>query len=696
MQPSLPTLIESVGVYLPPRSVSTQEVLRECVHPIRFPLEQMTGIVSRRMAGETEFAVDLAAKAIEHCLANSRRTRADIDLLICSHIARYDAPARVTYEPACSMILKKRFGFDNALVFDITNACAGMFSAIYLIDGMLKAGMIRCGMVASGEYITHLTRTAQREVRNYLDPRMACLTLGDAGAAVILERSSSEQVGFHAIDLYTLGKYSALCVAKPTDQEHGGAIMVTDSIRATAAVVEHTAENAAHVLRHSPYPLARFRHIIPHQTSRMSIKEGLAEIARMFDKNLDGAVIDNVAHRGNTASTSHFVALMDQILQRRINSGDSVMFCFSGSGITIGTALYTLDDLPERLRAGENRGTGSEPKCEIKREDVSVEVPVLSGSPASAPTAAAKWFAHGAPSAARVRVAAVGRAGNGDGAAGLDSRELLRRAAEACLAQSSYDRSRIDLLMSVGVYRTDFIAEPAAAAIAEGDLRMNEYVKAQAAHRTVALDLINGPLGFLNACCVAEAMIRAGRCTAVMVAAAEVDSSAHLAPEHSRGLCETGSAIILEPSPDRRTGFGPFLFRYFTEHLDCFAVHAEQANGATRLAVRQSPQFEDYCLQCIVETVRELLAAEGLTPSRLKVVLPPHFPSIHPARLAEALDVEQTKIVDVTCGGKDLFTSSTPYAFLRVREQAAAGPGDVGLIINAGAGIQVGCTLYYF
>ncbi len=240
----------------------------------------------------------------------------------------------------------------NAMVFDVTNACAGMFSAIYLVDAMLKAGMIRCGMVASGEYITHLTRTAQKEVRTYLDPRLACLTLGDAGAAVILQRAPRQEIGFHAIDLYTLGKYSALCVAKPTDQEHGGAIMVTDSIRATAAVVEHTAQDAAFVLRASPHALEKFRHIIPHQTSRMSIKEGLSEIARIFDRNLDATVIDNVAQRGNTASTSHFVALMDQILDRRINSGDSVMFCFSGSGITIGTALYTLDDLPDRIRTG--------------------------------------------------------------------------------------------------------------------------------------------------------------------------------------------------------------------------------------------------------------------------------------------------------------------------------------------------------
>ena len=72
-------IIESIGYYLPPKVVSTKEVLEHCNPPVRFPLEQLTGIKTRRMAGETEFALDLAKKAVEHCLANSRYTPEDID-----------------------------------------------------------------------------------------------------------------------------------------------------------------------------------------------------------------------------------------------------------------------------------------------------------------------------------------------------------------------------------------------------------------------------------------------------------------------------------------------------------------------------------------------------------------------------------------------------------------------------------------
>jgi hypothetical protein len=56
---------ETIGgfTYLPPREVTTEQVLKGCRIKLDFPLQRMTGIQTRRMAGETEFAIDLAAKA---------------------------------------------------------------------------------------------------------------------------------------------------------------------------------------------------------------------------------------------------------------------------------------------------------------------------------------------------------------------------------------------------------------------------------------------------------------------------------------------------------------------------------------------------------------------------------------------------------------------------------------------------------
>lgn len=196
-KPRVNSIIESLGVYLPPKAVSTDDVLRGCKTKIRFPLEHLTGIRSRRMAGEDEFAIDLAKKATIDCLNNSKYRPQDIDLLICCNISRYDgSDFRFSFEPNTSIKLQHYFGFDNALAFDITNACAGMFTAVLIIDAFIKAGRIQAGLAVSGEYISHLTLTAQKEITKYMDPRLACLTLGDAGAAIVLEKAPDDTVGF--------------------------------------------------------------------------------------------------------------------------------------------------------------------------------------------------------------------------------------------------------------------------------------------------------------------------------------------------------------------------------------------------------------------------------------------------------------------------------------------------------------------
>ena len=189
-QDQLKTVIESLGIYLPPKEVSTEEVVQGCARRVRLPLQRLTGISSRRMAGEVEFSIDLAKKAVARCLARSRYRPADIDLLICCNISRYDGPVRVSFEPSTAIKLKDHFGFDQAVALDVTNACAGLFTGIYIADSLIKQDSFKRCMVVSGEYITHLTQTAQREIKDFLDSRLACLTLGDAGAALILEKSA--------------------------------------------------------------------------------------------------------------------------------------------------------------------------------------------------------------------------------------------------------------------------------------------------------------------------------------------------------------------------------------------------------------------------------------------------------------------------------------------------------------------------
>jgi 3-oxoacyl-[acyl-carrier-protein] synthase III len=663
------TIIESLGVYLPPKSVSTKEVLKGCKKKVRLPLERLTGIKSRRMAGETEFSIDLARKAIEECLAYSKYKPGDIDMLICCNISRYDAPLRVTFEPNTSARLKKHFGFHKALIFDITNACTGMWTGINIVDAFLNLGMIQCGMVVSGEYITHLIQTAQKEIQGFTDPRVACLTLGDAGAALILERAPDNTVGFHEIDLYTVGRYSQYCTAMATDQKHGGAIMLTDTFKLTAVNLHHAIMHADYTRKRIGWSPDAFQHLIMHQVSRMSLEGAVRKINKLYKKDICDRenVINNLPERGNTATTSHMVALNDCIQKNRIKSGDKVFFSIYGSGLTIGSAYYTLDDLPDRM----------------KQKHVSKQKP---RELQPLPSPGFRIESIGVP--------AMREAKNVKG----DSLALSGMAAEECFKNSSHDRNDIDLLIYAGVYRKDFLCEPAMASLLAGALNINADIKSPQQKKTFAFDVFNGGVGFLNACYTAIQVIRAKKLNTAMIITSEIENNAGVFPEAQLGLEETASALILEQTGDDngKSGFGHFIFDYMTDYLEAFRSHLAWKNGKAYLDFNRDPGIYDYYIQCIAGTVHKLLNSQGLTMAQIKVIFPPQISSSFILKLSDKMNVPRDKFVDIARDNKDYFTSSFVYALQCYRQQDRERHGGAALVINVGSGIQVGCALYYF
>ncbi len=666
------SIIESIGVDLPPRSFSTSEVLMGCKNKIKFPLENITGIKTRRMGGQREFSIDLARNAVTDCLAKSKYEPADIDLLVCCNISRYDGLDMISFEPNTSVKLRKHFGFTNAIVFDITNACAGMFTGIYLVNAFIKTGAIRRGMVVSGEYITHLTLTAQREIESFMDTRLACLTLGDAGAAVIIEKASAINTGFQEFDLQTFGHYSPYCIAKASEQ--GGMIMYTDSVNLTDVAVKSGAQHAMNVLQRAGWSPESFQHLIMHQTSRMTLNSARREINRLLKSSIchDGNTINNLEQRGNTASTAHFIALADHIRNNNINSGDRIVFSISASGLTIGTALYVFDDLPDRLREMESQ--------QYVRAKKSAFIPEGTAAGGNAP---------------RIRIESIGTI-PGKSAGGKNSMELLNQAATGCLRNSSYQNDEIGLLIYTGVYRSEFVLEPAYAALLAGDLDMNATILGPGDKKTLAFDIFNGSLGFLNACYVAQQMIAAENCKTAMIVAAENENNAEMFPDELVGIRETASAIILDSQPLNDRGFSRFLFRYHTESLDAYTTYFTTRDRKQYLYVAKDNDLEAMYISCIVPAVQELLQMEGLDLNRIDMVFPPQISSNFITRLSETLHLPRESFVDIVGDGPDFFSSSLPYALAYVYENGHVKPGDTGLMIAVGSGIQVGCAIYYF
>ncbi|KLO28279.1 thioester reductase [Mycolicibacter heraklionensis] len=672
--PARNVVIESLGVYLPPRAVSTEQVLADCVNEVKIPLERLTGIKSRRMAGQDEFSIDLGRKAIADCLSRSSYAPEEIDLLIACNISRCDGPEHMfTFEPSTASQLRDQLGLSNAVCFDINNACAGMFTGVSIAQDFLKTGLVRNALVFSGEYISHITETAQQEIEGAMDPRLACLTVGDAGAAAVLELGPNDRVGFHDLDLATYSEFAKLCIAKATEGPHGGAIMVTDSVTQTAIAVKHSVPYVAAVMQRHGWRPETADQLLMHQTSEASINDAILTINRVFGAGAASRAntICNLAERGNTATTTHFVALYDYINAGRINSGDNVVLSITGSGQTIGTGLYTFDDLPDRMRRAASGQTGSSARG--NRSGARRELPATP----------------------RVRIEGIGMAPEGQ--TPPSSIQFAIDAANACLADSGVERTDVGLVIHAGIYRDDFLSEPAVATLVAGEVGINAEPESADAPKTFAFDVLNGAVGFLNGCHVAAGMIGAGRTGHAMVLASEVENNTPESGYPRNGISETGSAIMLSPSHGPE-GFGRFVFGHHPEYRGALKTYTQERDGRMWLRIDRDPNLAAIYVSCLPSSVKELLTLEGLAPEDIALVLPPYLPGAALDELAAHIGVDRSRFVDLEAQGwtADPFTSALPYQIADARRRGLVKPGDVALIMAVGSGVEVGCTTYRF
>lgn len=338
--------IESVGLRLPERRLSTRELLDSCHHRVRVDLERLTGIRERRVCGEGEDSYTLAVDAAFDCLAHSRYGAADLDAVISTSITKYHGGLSYRFEPALSLAVKEAIGARQALHFDVSSACAGMLTGIAILDAYIRSGRIRRGLVVSGEYITSIADNARRSVRTVASRELASLTVGDAGAAVVLERAPEGVPGIAAWEFATYGVHSRLCVGRAAPGAPG-ATMVTRPRKLHRVAIDSCTPSIRRVLERAGVAIQDVDWVLPHQTSVRAIRAGQKHVSAELGGWARNTIC-NLEEVGNTASTTHFVALYRYLEEQRIRPGERVlMLCFA-SGLTIGALLFTMDELGER------------------------------------------------------------------------------------------------------------------------------------------------------------------------------------------------------------------------------------------------------------------------------------------------------------------------------------------------------------
>jgi 3-oxoacyl-[acyl-carrier-protein] synthase-3 len=329
----------STGVHLPEKRVSSREILQEIDSLNRFGvshdwLDKAMGIHERRVAEAGVLPSDMATHAALEAMKHAGVVPADIDAII------YAGVIRDYLEPATAHIVQHKIDARNAVAFDVTNACHGFMNGIHLMDALIATGQVRRGLVVTGEQGFRYTEKAMQALRHTDDRTtftklVGGLTLGDAGAAILLGPKLGPDSGFMGFMLQSQGEHSALCVC---GHEGEGAVLETDMASIVAkgiAMLGDMYDEFMGKLKWSPVDIDKFVH---HQVG-LKVFAHHAHYAKISLEIMP----NTLTTMGNLITASIPVNLHKLRINNEIQRGQKVFIAGAGSGLSVSQAGLIWD-----------------------------------------------------------------------------------------------------------------------------------------------------------------------------------------------------------------------------------------------------------------------------------------------------------------------------------------------------------------
>ena len=332
--------IETIAYEKPPIGLTSDAIedrLKPIYDKLKLPagrLELMSGIKERRFWLPGTTPSDGATLAGEKALQQAGISRDKIGCLINCSVCRD------FLEPATATVVHHNLNLpQNAVVFDISNACLGMLSGMITLANMIELGQVEAGILVAGENAGSLVESTIQMIlndesinRKTIKPLFASLTIGSGAVAMVMTSKSISTTNHELIGGMPLAatQYNDLCRGNADKGMGDGAttIMNTDSEALLLRGIETATENWQLFKAETGWTNEDVDCTCTHQVG--SAHKKLLVESLGLDVSKDFATLENW---GNVGSVSCPLTAAIAAEQDILKSGDKLALLGIGSGI---------------------------------------------------------------------------------------------------------------------------------------------------------------------------------------------------------------------------------------------------------------------------------------------------------------------------------------------------------------------------
>ena len=320
--------IAGVGYAIPSGVRSNSEILKEFPNMTEAEVVKLTGIRERRYAANGETATSLAATAVQHALEQAKIDVKEIDGVIMATLIP-DQPV-----PSMASALAKQLGVPRALAFDLNAACAGWLYALEVGRSFIHSGTAKKLLVVTAELLSRIT--------NPKDHATAFLFGDGAGAAVLTDAPGGHRLGRMALsgdaDQFEAIQRRGGGAARPLPHPEGldrddFFLQMNGSAVFKHAVIAFADQIEATLVRHN-LKAADVAWIVPHQANERILRAVSKRVGIPYER-----FVVTIGKYGNTSAASVSMALGWAAEEGIFTSGDKIIFCSVGAGLTFAGGL---------------------------------------------------------------------------------------------------------------------------------------------------------------------------------------------------------------------------------------------------------------------------------------------------------------------------------------------------------------------